>query len=226
MDRAHDIRRFRRQRQISQEELADMLDVSVTTVSRWERGAQEPDIRAARKLTRLMFDGNGTAPDSLWQGGPCQDATLLRRLRTDARTVLWTDPDDDHKFLGFSRGYRLADPDSDHDDLVGRTSRCKWRDWDHALLDRYPVDAQFDGEIRLLRCLRPVEPDEFGPQRQDQLYALFGDLDVVLDLEVHPTRLQNGRRITVATYRMLPARLAVALRRERTEVEVVLRSDG
>lgn len=226
MNLSRDLRRFRRQHHISQEDLAASLHVSPTTVSRWERGVQEPDLRAARKLHRLIDGHDGAAGDPLWQGGNCPDAVLLRRLRADARTVLWTDPDDDHKFVGFSRGYRLADPDSDHDDLIGRTSRFKWRDWDHALMERYPVDVQFDGVIRLLRCLRPVQPDEFVPQRQDQLHALFGDLDIVLDLEVHPTRLRDGRRITVVTHRMLPARLAVALRRERAEVEVVLHTDG
>ena len=226
MDLARDIRRFRRQHHISQEDLADTLRVSPTTVSRWERGVQEPDLRAARKLYRLIAGRHGAAEDDFWQDAAGDDATLLHRLQTDRRAVLWIDPDDDHRFLGFSRGHRLADPESDQDSLIGRSSRFKWRDWDHALMDRYPVDVQFDGAIRLLRCLRPVQTDELGPQRQDQLHALFGDLDIVLDLEVHPTRLQDGRRITVVAHRMLPARLAVALRRERAEVEVLLRSDG
>ncbi len=225
MDLARDIRRYRRQHHISQEDLADALRVSPTTVSRWERGVQEPDLRATRKLYRLIDGQDGAAPAPLWRGGDCPDAVLLQRLQTDTRTTVWTDPDDDHRFLGFSHGYRLAYPDCGHDDLIGCSSRSKWRDWDHALMDRYPVDMQFDGGIRLLRCLRPVQPDELGPRQQDQLHALFGDLDLVLDLEVHPTRLQSGKRLTVTTFRMLPARLALALRRERAEVEVVLHPD-
>ena len=226
MDLSRDIRRYRRRHHISQEDLADALRVSPTTVSRWERGVQEPDLRATRKLSRLIDNSHGMAPNRSWRDRAHGDATLLQRLQTDPRAVLWIDPDEDHKFLGFSRGYRLADPDSDHDDLTGRSSRLKWRDWDHAFLDRYPVDVQFDGEIRLLRCLRPLLPDEIGPQRQEQIYALLGDVDVVLDLEIHPTRLRSGKRITVISCRTLPAHLAVALRRERAEVEVVLQTAG
>lgn len=226
MDLSRDIRRYRRQHQISQEDLADALRVSPTTVSRWERGVQAPDLRAARKLCRLIDGRAGAAPAPPWRDGACTDAVLLDRLRADARSVVWTDPDDDHKFLGFSHGYRQIDPGDHHDDLIGRTSRCKWRAWDHALMDRYPVDDLFDAGIRLLRCLRPVQPDEFSPRQQDQMHAMFGDLDVVLDLEIHPTRLRSGKRLTVASFRMLPARLAVALRRERAEIEVVPAADS
>lgn len=42
---------------ISQDELADLLDVSIQTVNRWENGKHEPTIKAKRKLKKL-FDDN------------------------------------------------------------------------------------------------------------------------------------------------------------------------
>lgn len=42
---------------ISQDELANLLDVSIQTVSRWENGKHEPTIKAKRKLKKL-FDDN------------------------------------------------------------------------------------------------------------------------------------------------------------------------
>ena len=42
---------------ISQDELANLLDVSIQTVNRWENGKHEPTIKAKRKLKKL-FDDN------------------------------------------------------------------------------------------------------------------------------------------------------------------------
>jgi transcriptional regulator with XRE-family HTH domain len=55
---ADTLREARRRKRWSQEELARRLEVSVTTVSRWETGKQEPDLRALRKLDKIF--GSGT----------------------------------------------------------------------------------------------------------------------------------------------------------------------
>lgn len=49
------IRQLRESRNLSQEDVARQLDVSVTTVYRWERGANPPQRKHARRLAE-MFD--------------------------------------------------------------------------------------------------------------------------------------------------------------------------
>ncbi len=51
------IKELREKLLISQDELADLLDVSIQTVNRWENGKHEPTIKAKRKLKKL-FDDN------------------------------------------------------------------------------------------------------------------------------------------------------------------------
>lgn len=48
------LRRARRRRFWSQEELANKLGMTEATVNRWEKGKQEPDLAALKKLERVF----------------------------------------------------------------------------------------------------------------------------------------------------------------------------
>jgi len=52
------IKKLREVLLITQQELADVLGVSVVTVNRWENGKFEPTMKEKRKLARL-FNENG-----------------------------------------------------------------------------------------------------------------------------------------------------------------------
>lgn len=54
---AKDIRELRRSLNLTQEELARLLDVSFVTVSRWERGLGWPRPKNIRKLLELKAQG-------------------------------------------------------------------------------------------------------------------------------------------------------------------------
>lgn len=43
---------------MSQTELAEILGVSYTTISRWELGIHEPTIKAKRKIVELCLENN------------------------------------------------------------------------------------------------------------------------------------------------------------------------
>lgn len=58
MTYAERIKRFREIMLITQQELANILDVSVITVNRWENGKFEPSIKVKRKI-RKIFNENG-----------------------------------------------------------------------------------------------------------------------------------------------------------------------
>lgn len=53
MDYAKLIKKLRNKLILSQTELASMLGVSFTTISRWEQGLHEPTIKMKRKIARL-----------------------------------------------------------------------------------------------------------------------------------------------------------------------------
>jgi transcriptional regulator with XRE-family HTH domain len=54
---AKDIRELRRSLNLTQEELARLLDVSFVTISRWERGLGWPHPKNIRKLLELKAQG-------------------------------------------------------------------------------------------------------------------------------------------------------------------------
>lgn len=52
------IKELRKQLIISQSELANLLDVSFSSVNRWENGKHEPTIKIKRKLNDLFIKNN------------------------------------------------------------------------------------------------------------------------------------------------------------------------
>ena len=65
MELAEKLMGLRKERGLSQEELADRLGVSRQAVSRWEQGATYPDVPNLRKLTQVF----GVSADYLIGGG-------------------------------------------------------------------------------------------------------------------------------------------------------------
>jgi len=57
IDWAKEIRAYREREGLLQEALAEALDVSQATVSRWESGRQRPDIESQRTLRPLLWGG-------------------------------------------------------------------------------------------------------------------------------------------------------------------------
>lgn len=58
MTYANNIKKLREVLLVSQTELAQMLNVSVVTVNRWENGKFSPKIRLKRKLQLLFVENN------------------------------------------------------------------------------------------------------------------------------------------------------------------------
>lgn len=58
MTYAQKIKKLREVLLITQQELADLLGVSIVTVNRWENGKFEPTMKEKRKLSK-MFNENG-----------------------------------------------------------------------------------------------------------------------------------------------------------------------
>lgn len=60
MDYAKLIKILRKKLILSQTELANMLGVSFTTISRWEQGLHEPTIKMKRKISELCKENKIT----------------------------------------------------------------------------------------------------------------------------------------------------------------------
>lgn len=58
MDYKSIIKLLRQKLILSQQELADLLGVSFSSVNRWEKGHHEPTIKAKRKIVELCKQNN------------------------------------------------------------------------------------------------------------------------------------------------------------------------
>ena len=54
MNFAENLKRIRKERQLSQEELAEMVDVSRQSVSKWEQGQGYPEVEKLLELSRVL----------------------------------------------------------------------------------------------------------------------------------------------------------------------------
>lgn len=64
MDYAKLIKKYREKQLITQEEFANLLGVSFSTVNRWENGKYEPTMKVKRKLKELLLNENLWEEDS------------------------------------------------------------------------------------------------------------------------------------------------------------------
>jgi putative transcriptional regulator len=58
MTYAQKIKKLREVLLITQQELADLLGVSIVTVNRWENGKYEPTMKEKRKLAKLFLENS------------------------------------------------------------------------------------------------------------------------------------------------------------------------
>lgn len=58
MDYSTNIKLLRKKLILTQEEFAELLGVSFSSVNRWERGHYEPTIKVKKKLHKLFVDNN------------------------------------------------------------------------------------------------------------------------------------------------------------------------
>ena len=49
---------MRKEKNLTQEELAELIDVSFASVNRWEQGHFEPTMKAKRKLAKICKENN------------------------------------------------------------------------------------------------------------------------------------------------------------------------
>lgn len=82
-----EIRRRRNERGLSQEELAETLQVSRRAVTNWETGAAEPRGKSIRGLDRVLGD-TSTAPEVSLRGATLMDllAEIARRFAEAERS--------------------------------------------------------------------------------------------------------------------------------------------
>ncbi len=78
------LQRLRRQAGLSQQQLADRLNVSRQAVSKWELGAAKPDIDNLVQIGALF----SVSIDELLTGGAADDRTAQSELRRDDR-MFW-----------------------------------------------------------------------------------------------------------------------------------------
>lgn len=65
------IRRYRRAQSLSQAELAEKLGVEQATISRWERGFHEPDLKFRRRLQDLLLTRSTRSDEVLFHRVSC-----------------------------------------------------------------------------------------------------------------------------------------------------------
>ena len=73
------IKKLRKEKNLTQEELGNLLGVSGKAVSKWERGESLPDVTIIKKLS----DNLGISSDELLQGKVNQDLSQKRRMIID-----------------------------------------------------------------------------------------------------------------------------------------------
>lgn len=58
MDYKRIVKHLRNKLMLSQEEMAELLNVSLVSINRWENGKCEPTIKAKRKIIKLCEENN------------------------------------------------------------------------------------------------------------------------------------------------------------------------
>jgi len=90
---AERLKELRKKKSISQAELANLIEVHFTQVSRYERGETKPNAQAMTKLAKVL----DTTVDYLMSGSTddaAQDAGLDKELISRLKDVQTLDPDD------------------------------------------------------------------------------------------------------------------------------------
>lgn len=62
MNYQKEIKKYREDRFLTQQEFADILGVSLVTVNRWETGKFEPTIKMKKRLNEIFITEDGRKP--------------------------------------------------------------------------------------------------------------------------------------------------------------------
>lgn len=81
-----DVRAFRAENNLTQHDLAIFLGVSQKTISRWERGVDQPGLEIRKRLETLLADGTGSRMPALYEA--VRDAVVPLALIDGAGTIL------------------------------------------------------------------------------------------------------------------------------------------
>lgn len=92
---AKNIRRLRRERNVSQAALADYLDISIQAVSKWECGNSCPDIASIPAIAAYfgvsideLFREDGSLPTTVIRGSELPDDGVFRVVQAVGRHIL------------------------------------------------------------------------------------------------------------------------------------------
>lgn len=104
MDFANRLKELRKRKGISQGDLAELVEIHFTQVSRYERGETKPNAEAITKLAKALdttvdYLMNGTADDVV------QDAGLEKELISRFKEVQRLDTDDKKTVLSLMDAY-------------------------------------------------------------------------------------------------------------------------
>lgn len=66
MDYQRIVKELREKLILSQQEFADLLDVSFASINRWETGKYEPTIKAKRRIVELCKENNINLEEKKW----------------------------------------------------------------------------------------------------------------------------------------------------------------
>ena len=83
MSFAENLKQLRKERQLSQEELAEILDVSRQAVSKWEQGIGYPEVEKLLLLSRKL----NVSLDSLMETGITQESSTQKQNVTGTITI-------------------------------------------------------------------------------------------------------------------------------------------
>ena len=81
------IKRLRKERNLTQEELAEQLNISAQAISKWENGTSMPDISQVVPLANYF----GVSTDTLFAREPKNDAHVRSRIRAIDHDAQWND---------------------------------------------------------------------------------------------------------------------------------------
>ena len=83
MSFAENLKQLRKEKQLSQEELAEILDVSRQAVSKWEQGIGYPEVEKLLLLSRKL----NVSLDSLMETGITQESSTQKQNATGTITI-------------------------------------------------------------------------------------------------------------------------------------------
>ncbi len=153
VDPLSDIRKFRKNNRLSQQDLATFLGVSQKTVSRWERGVDNPGPEILAKLRMLIGDD-----------GEAKWPAIFEAVRTSSVALALID--DQGKVLAASSGFRATTADTtaapmteaipsvlvvDDDKAVLKATRAALNHW------RYISVGAADGEAAVRLVANDIE---------------------------------------------------------------------